>query len=188
MSEEPTQVIELSVGQCLMAWARMEFELSRLFHALLNESSLNKADAMLAAVRGFDNKLKVVDAAFDNSITDEQMREDWSLLANYALAQSSLRNQIAHAGLVTIEGKRLLKPFLSYSSTSEPIDQAEVEARITAFRKLREAVNWIKLCVMLHLGLTAVAPPPTPDLIQTFRDEAARRRAGKRRQTKPSRA
>jgi len=188
MSEEPDQVLELSVGRCLMAWARMEFEMARLFHALLTETSLAKADAILAAVRGFENKLKVVGAAFDHSITDEQMREDWSLLANYAVTQSHLRNQIAHAGVMIIEGKgRVLKPYLSYSSTSDPIEQAEVETRTTAFRALREAFTWMKFCAIFHLGLTTVAPPPAPDRIQTFRDEAARRRAGKRRQQKPSR-
>lgn len=186
---EQDDEMALAVGRCLMAWAKMEMRLAKLFHTLLIEKPVATSDGILAAVRGFENKLKVVDAVLVRSDAAGTIRGDWDLLYNHADRLSRKRNQVAHATALRIDGSDVvLVPFFTLSKTNEHLTVSDVDQRADEFRELGRTFSWLRECALVPQGLSTKAPPPEPDLILRFREEAARRRAGKRHQHRPSQA
>jgi hypothetical protein len=178
-----------AVGENLMAWASLEFELHELFVRQLIFESTNKnrytiARSVWSAILAFDDRLKMVDAAMQANIANEQIRADWRLLFNYTKKMSTFRNEAAHGMVANYDHKEMM--IMPYA-TSIPVKKAplsitELKRRTSLFIALHENLQWLSLRMSLLLKPNAeLEARKTPDLIETLRKQADRTRASQRK-------
>ena len=109
------QQIALSnaVGECLMAWAHVEFRLHEMFvrqvvHQSRNRNRWTVARSIWSTVISFEARLKMTNAAINANIEHEKTKADWGLLNKYTASMSSLRNEIAHGAAMNRDNKEMM--------------------------------------------------------------------------------
>jgi hypothetical protein len=178
-----------AVGDCILAWARVEMVLSYVFDFTVASES-RVSHAVIGAVRSFEARLKMIGDAVIARFPDEadEIRTDWKLLYNLCSSQNQLRNQVAHSIEWTFlpEGPAL-EPFLIATSEKPKIHTGEVLKRAADFKDLEQSVGWLGFVIRQRLEPDAEAPPPIPDQVLLLRAEAAQRRAKHGRPPRSSR-
>ncbi|MEQ1955201.1 hypothetical protein [Mesorhizobium sp. CN2-181] len=177
--EEMFQNLRTAVGECILEWAVVEFHLALMFHTLIGGNP-PVSHGVFGAIRSFEARLQMLHMAVVNSYTDEAdtIRTDWKLLYNYCTSMSQLRNQVAHATALNVDGKEVvLEPFFNLTKEREKISTAEIKDRSVRFRELATTLWWITDQMERRTMPLGGSARPVPDLLLRLRTEAAQRRA-----------
>lgn len=196
--EKDRSILTYKVGECLMAWAHVEFELNRIFVEHLAHQSKNPdrclmAEAIWASIVSFEARLRMLNAVTLQTIKDTDTRKDWALIKNYIVNLGPKRNQVAHGGIIgKSDGSAVLKPYFSSSLNEKPnLKDSDLAKLTTEFLDLLKTLEWLSLCfsALRKPSLRTVVSDRlrTPHLVQRLRDQAARSRGGKKPSAKPSR-
>lgn len=107
-SEFDHQTAELHerVGQCIMAWAMVEFDLALIWREV-SGSEVVQADRVWSTLRSFEAKLQLLRSALTAS-RDAESVAIWSLLHPHIIKMYDSRNKVAHSTLISDNSK----PFL----------------------------------------------------------------------------
>lgn len=170
-----------AIGECLMAWSTVEFELQFLFRIALDANPV-ASHAVWAAVVSFEARLKILNAAIDANVGDSNFKADWRLLHNYASAQARFRNQVAHGTMMNVDGAGpMIEPYFSVTKTRDLLSEKQVRGFAGGFLELAGALNWIRNAVLVPPARPdIIAPPPVPDLVLRLRMQAAQSRGEKK--------
>jgi hypothetical protein len=178
-----------AIGECLMAWAMVEFHLQHIFLRGLG-IEMNTAIALWTTPRGLEARLNLLAAAFAKSKADPAAKADFQLLRSYVSMKVGQRNQVAHSTLIIENNtEAVLTPYYSFASSPlDSISKASVQQWTTEFNELANALFWFfsEKALSPPLRRLGSAAPQTPDLLLRLREEDARRREGKRFQRRPS--
>lgn len=150
-----------AVGQSLSAWAMIEYNISRIYGAILQTRSL-AADRSLAALMAFGGRLDVVRAALTVTLTKDgaqtEMRDTVKSFLATAQIASARRNEIAHGHVVGFPlGGGKFDWFLVpqyISPTKHPLPAGEPKYRFNSEIVLRYSDQFHYLAIhMLDLSL-----------------------------------
>src|SRR5665647_250662 len=117
-SENNKQSIYSDIGTCIMAWARIELALLKLFEQEITRGT-RRSNATAAAqnvwgrVISFDTKLKILDGVLEAVLTKETQKALWRLMYNRAKRMAGKRNEIAHGRIMTSTTDASLQPYAS---------------------------------------------------------------------------
>jgi hypothetical protein len=189
--EKQTREMHEAIGFCLMAWANVEFQLQFLFRVALGGNPVT-AHEIWSSPRAFEARLNILNVAVKNCARKEEASNDWALLRNYTISLSKLRNQIAHATLISENGEKIvLEPYLIVTRPNRTIERLEVLRRADLFLELSGSINWLQ-----HEKVGPHSPPlqaklaklawQEPDLVLRLRNEDAQRRKVQREKHSPS--
>ncbi len=142
--------------------------------------------------------MKMVDASINGNLWNvttkhsQKLAADWRLLKNYVAKMSILRNEIAHGTIMNLDNKEMIiVPYATTIPFRGGISIAEIGNRTKLFIELHDAVQWLELFSSSgwkpKLKRAVLSQRPTPSLILTLRDQAARSRKGTKGPQKPSR-
>lgn len=164
-----------AVGECVLAWSKVEFQLSLLFALVLN-TSIAVSHATFAAVRSFEARLKMMNDALCARfvIPEEPPRPDWKLIHNECSRLNALRNQVAHSHL--LRGP-ILEPYFVLTASKPRLKVEDVRSRTREFLEFEPCVMWLHNDIIPRLRPEKVPDEPIPRLLLRLRDEAAQRRA-----------
>jgi hypothetical protein len=179
-----------AVGRCILNWAMVEFQLSLIFAEALGHIPLVPHN-ILAAIRAFDARINIVNAGM-STFKREEIKSDWLLLFKHANNQATLRNQIAHATLVTEyeddgTAKVSLEPFFNIVKDRDRLDVEKVAQYAKEFTELANTLGWFQA----QLAPLETSPKKhqmlVPRLMLRLRTEADQRRAKHGRPPRSSR-
>lgn len=191
------------VGECLLAWSMIEFELHEMFVSQLCFRSHNKRKYSVArfvwgAVISFEARIDMVDASIRGNLWGDKSRRaknhasDWRLIKNYIIKLSKLRNEIAHGTIANFDNQEMkISPYFTVMPPRPPIPIGEVADRIKMFAELKKTLDWLSLYYAPRMRRETrralSANMTTPDLVRKLRDQAAQSRGQKKKPRRPSR-
>lgn len=180
LDEAEVQKLKLAVGECLMAWAKVEFHMNDMFRLFLGSHPYT-ADLIWGSVVSFDARMRMLTQALLEAFKEEKEAcNDLALLFEHTRRMSKRRNEIAHSTLILVDGVTpLLEPFSIMSDTGAArLSHQDVAQRAKDFLILSDALHWCMNHRLLKWPSTqrpASAQPP-PDLVQELRKQESQRR------------
>lgn len=134
-----------ATGECLLAWAMVEFNLAQIFR-MCSGIHWVTADNIWSSVLSFDSKMSVLHNVLLALEPDRPDNSDWVLLHDHTRAMARRRNEVAHATMVNVEGKTpMLEPFFVISKERPRISVTDVEERTFLFKELAQTLGWYRL-------------------------------------------
>lgn len=183
-------ILTHAAGECLMAWAQVEFELSLFFSSQLTSQSANAnrfaiADSIWATIISFEARLKMLNAVVSANIKDQKVLSDWRIISSYITNQNTRRNQIAHSDIHLFGKEMKLQPFPTNFISRKPALSHRALKTVTGdFIDLAKAISWLmrRIAMIAKPSLEQVASDRlrTPVLVLRLRKQAAQSRGGKR--------
>jgi hypothetical protein len=112
--EEFDQIV-FEVGSGINAWSLVEFELCLLFKQALQADNEDGASAAFYAMRSFEARLAITNAALESILTLKDMppelHAEWTNIFNRTSKKAKKRAELAHSGMVMEDGKAKLEVF-----------------------------------------------------------------------------
>lgn len=112
--------IREQVGEAIILWTRLETELFFVYaHIAHPEGFPLGVSAAFHEVRGFHERLRMVDALISNNLAERkynQVRSKWTKLSAKLLATSKKRNMLAHGLVFTVEHITYWAPYYDLAS------------------------------------------------------------------------
>jgi len=154
--------LQAALGRALFAWGRLELTLSILFRAVLSPTSPVVADGIFGSIRAFDARLGMVGAAVVGTFSkkDDPINIVWSGLSRRCDSQAKMRNKLAHATALMVDGTTpVLEPFFLISKSRPRISTSEIDACAVSFWETSRALMWLEDRVAVRKGMRHELPP-----------------------------
>lgn len=182
--------MELTVGQCLMEWAKVEFQLNSLYLHATKSKDVNRWGAVWGSLKSFDARLEILKSLYDLYGLSIAQRNDFVLLLETVRSYSKKRNAVAHATLLVGQTEATLEPFFTLTTKKPRLQIGDVAKYAEDFGNLAEGLLWF-------WGQLTPLPPETakllpsltqlPDLVRELREQQSLTRKGHQEQQRDMR-
>jgi hypothetical protein len=184
--EEQRAAMLHAIGDCITAWSNVETDLATIFRFSAGTGPII-ADSLLATPRAFEVRSLMVHRVLQIRLTNPAELDDWNLLYNHICRMNGKRNEVAHAAMLSVEGKTIvLEPYFVMTNPKPHLSIEDVKARASDFHDLHRCLFWFFNNVLVPPSVPRPAfAISTPGLLLRLREEEVARRREQREQQKP---
>lgn len=181
-----TEPIYDAAGRAILAWARIEIELS----LILAESAQGQQELAILAwdrFRNFESKIQFLNELVVKYLVGDEAKRDWILVLNEVRKCYKKRNMVAHAALLGNDRKgQWLEPFFSIAARPNEKEKrelfpADIIGFVVEFDVIRCCIQFIRFRQLNTETTHQQWPEQEPDLMLHLRQEDDRKREEQRR-------